>query len=478
MSKKIENIIIGLLTVSNILFFLYYVILAYYSQLHYDDLHFLWKLRDMSIFDYVRDMYYSRSGRFIGYGINGLIFKTILLTKHHQFWPIIFYLLGISGVFYVIKNVFNKVPSMHILIYVAFFYNIYVLTVIDYPVFFWLCAMLYYLLPVILIVHIYMILKSQHTILSRMGLFITSIILGGGHEAFSVSALGVMFICGIWLLRKNYKWSISAAWNDYRIKRLIVSTVIIIVCLAIVVIAPGNYQRLADASQFPKDLGIIEYILGFVNAGILFYYFEAFYIPYYIILAIVGVSIFRRYYKVVDLRLRKNYLLLILFFWMIYFVMAVIPSVFLWGGFGVQRNYTHVVFFFIIHIIGIFMVCFNQYKENRVIDFLSVLGILIMIFITSVNIYTDLPVAKAYSDAVNERIEYCKLLNTKDHRNIEKVATLPSIEIPDSKYNILHLLGIESTKSALYYVSDVDSIPNEYSSHFKRVYDLDFDIIK
>jgi len=67
-----------LLLLLNLLFFTYYVLLAFYSRPHYDDLHFLWKLKQMSIGEYVSDMYFSRSGRFVGYFLNGLVFKTIL----------------------------------------------------------------------------------------------------------------------------------------------------------------------------------------------------------------------------------------------------------------------------------------------------------------------------------------------------------------------------------------------------------------
>ena len=57
----LSNIIKGLLLATNIAFLVYFVVLAIYARPHYDDLHFMWKMQEMSIFDYVKDMYFSRS---------------------------------------------------------------------------------------------------------------------------------------------------------------------------------------------------------------------------------------------------------------------------------------------------------------------------------------------------------------------------------------------------------------------------------
>ena len=86
-----DKIVLGGLIVLNALFIVYWCILTYYSPLHYDDLHFLWKVREMSIFEYVKDMYFTRSGRFVGYAVNGV--KSIVTNAlgFHQLWAIFYY---------------------------------------------------------------------------------------------------------------------------------------------------------------------------------------------------------------------------------------------------------------------------------------------------------------------------------------------------------------------------------------------------
>ena len=141
----IGKVIVASLVVLNILFLAYWSILAYYSQLHYDDLHFLWKMREMSVFDYVKEMYYTRSGRFVGYAINGVVSIITDTIGFHQLWALFYYALGLGVCWLVVKDLKFTVSRFSLFMGMCFAYNVYVLTNIDFPVFFWLCAMSYYL---------------------------------------------------------------------------------------------------------------------------------------------------------------------------------------------------------------------------------------------------------------------------------------------------------------------------------------------
>ena len=141
----LDRIILVVLIVLNALFLVYWGILAYYSQLHYDDLHFLWKMREMSIFEYVKEMYFTRSGRFVGYAINGVVSNITDMLGFHQLWAFFYYVLGLGICWLVVKDFELNVTKMGLFLGLCFIYNLYILTNIDFPVFFWLCAMSYYL---------------------------------------------------------------------------------------------------------------------------------------------------------------------------------------------------------------------------------------------------------------------------------------------------------------------------------------------
>ena len=99
----VDKLILYGLSLLNVLFLAYWGALAYYSQLHYDDLHFLWKMREMSVLEYVKEMYFTRSGRFVGYAINGVVSNITDALGFHQLWAMFYYVLGLGICWLVVK---------------------------------------------------------------------------------------------------------------------------------------------------------------------------------------------------------------------------------------------------------------------------------------------------------------------------------------------------------------------------------------
>ena len=131
----LDKILIVALIIVNMAFLAYWCMLAFYSRPHYDDLHFLWKMREMSIFEYVKEMYLSRSGRFVGYGINGIMSVITNAVGFHQLWAIVYYAAGLGLCWLIVKDGFRQISRMGLFLGMCFIYNLYVLTNIDFPVF-------------------------------------------------------------------------------------------------------------------------------------------------------------------------------------------------------------------------------------------------------------------------------------------------------------------------------------------------------
>lgn len=476
-SKEVNNTNIFLL-VLNILFFVYYCVLAFYTRPHSDDLHFLWKLKQMSIGEFVSDMYFSRSGRFIGYFINGIVFKSFLFIGEYRFFPILFWLIGIGMCWYVAKSFFHALSSFLILNAVLLFYNLFVLTNIDFAVFNWLCAMTYYLLAPILIVTIKLVNVDKLKLNGWIILIILSIVLGGVQETFTPIALAALLFNGLFIFR-GYHYKVKDTWNDIRIRRIICAVSIIIICLLIVVIAPGNFVRL-NASEFVSPVGISGYILGFSKAIITFFYFIIFYLPYYLVLAILFILIGGKYSR--DRNLinisYKSLIVLSLQIYFFYLLLSVTPSVYLWSSFGIQRNYTHVVFF------TMFFICFQAFifgyfqvkliRHKLVVCFMNI-GLLILSCIMIINLFNDSISARKYAKSVDDRIELLERLNKNE---ISGLVSVDPIIIPytiDSKYLFYRLLGKKKNpQSVLYYISDTGNEPNEYAYYLQKVYGFKF----
>ena len=455
-------------------FIAYWGMLAYFSQLHYDDLHFLWKMREMSVFEYVKQMYFTRSGRLVGYAINGVV--SIITDKlgFHQLWVLFYYVLGIGICWLVVKDVKLPISRFGLFMGVCFLYNLYILTNIDFPVFFWLCAMAYYLFFPLTCLLLKYLNEEKLNWWQWLVLVFLTVLIGGGNEAFTPIVLLLMFANGMYLWHSK-EWNVKDTWALSQVRRIVWMAILILVLLAIVVAAPGNYSRMSDTTQFVHPVGVIGWIKAIIDASIMFFYFMVFYVPYYLIAFALAYYVGGK----TDYRLPASKLKTVVslaFAFIAYLFISSLPNVYLYGGFGIQRTYTHVVCALLLIVTAIgFVLGIGRNPGNA--GWCSVGGIVALIAIMCVNIIKDTPSARAYGKAVDERIDYlCRLRDLGKKEPVE-VPPLPIPYTEDSKHLVMNLLGKETPQSVLYYISDTGSEPNEYEYHMKKVLNLDFDFV-
>ena len=93
------------------------------------------------------------------------------------------------------------------------------------------------------------------------------------------------------------------------------------------------------------------------------------------------------------------------------------------------------------------------------------------------NIKQDLPVARAYNLAHQERESYLLALQEKGQKETIIVEKFPNTQTPDAKYNVFKWFGKTTSKQAIYYESDTEVEPNEYEGHIRKLLKLDFDFV-
>ena len=456
------------------LFFAYWCILAFYSQLHFDDLHFLWKMREMSVFDFVKEMYFSRSGRFVGYAVNGVVSVVTDKLGFHQLWTLFYYALGLGVCWLVIKDIKLPVTRMALFLGMCFLYDLFILTNIDFPVFFWLCAMSYYLgLPMACLLLKYLNMRNLNGWQWAVLLIIT-VTIGGGSEAFTPIVLLLMFFSGVyWWYSKG--WNVKETWALAQVRRIVWVAVVILVLFAVVVAAPGNYVRMSDTTQFVHPVGLLGWIKAVADVVVMFFYFMAFYIPYYLIVFFLAYYLGAKTDIVLPVSKGKMVMGIAVAF-LAYLILSSLPNVYLYGGFGIQRSYTHIVLAMMLSVLTIGFALGVEKKPEKT-GWCVVGGMVALSVIMVINIVKDTPSARAYSKAVDERIE--RLCELRGKGQMEKVVVSP-LPIPyteDPKHLILQMFGKDTPRSVLYYISETDTVPNEYEYHMKRVLNLDFDFV-
>lgn len=446
--------------------------------MHFDDVHFLWKMREYSIFKYVREMYMSRGGNFVSYGLNGIIFTLSNRIGSYRFWAKIFYMLGICMTWLAFSDMsFIKKSGWRGWLGVITLYNVYILTSVDYAVFTWMCAMEYYLFAPALCMLIKYFAKeslnwSQWVIMMALAIFIS-----GNAVSISTISFVVMFAYGMYLWY-NERWNVCAAWAKPQVRRLIGVTVLMLVCFAIVFVAPGNWSRLEDGNDMQHPETIMEFGMAIVKCVVMFLYMMAFYLPYHLIAVAFGAWAGIHYPMELQIS-RKKALSVIVIVAIVYLLVCVVPLAYLSNGFGIQRNYIQIGFFYILtfYVLGYLITCQSKFGNKKCISVLTYTCTIFLIVIMVLNIRQDLPVARAYNKAHQERESY--LLSLQDAGNKETIVVVPypSTHTTDAKYNVLRWIGKKSPMQAIYYESDTDVQPNEYEGHIRKLLKLDFDFV-
>ena len=477
----LSNIIKGLLLATNVAFLVYFVVLAIYARPHYDDLHFMWKMQDMSIFDYAEDMYFARSGRFGGYFLNGIVFNVINAVGASWFFPLLFIALGILICCYVATKALPKANAFWLCNGVILFYFVYLLTNIDFAVVYWLCALGYYLKFPIALLIFYFINKQKLNIWQWIILTLAVITVGAGNEAFSPLILALLFVNGMFYLYNNH-YNLRKTFSDVRVLKLCFVALFIIVLMIIVVAAPGNYARMEDTTQFHRPTSIVEWIKGLVHASATYHYFLLFYIPYYAVLItlsfLLGIKAKVNNWFYDKFNNKNSVILWIILLYVIYIFCSILPSVFLYGNFGIQRNYTHTVFMTMLTLctIGFVFGYWNPNVENLA-KYLSVIGLITLFSITVINCSLDFPVANSYAESVDNRIAYCNEKQEEGYKGVLEVEPLAMANTVDVKYIMFRILGETTSMPSLYYTSENAKAFDEYAEHMKRLYKWDFDIV-
>lgn len=470
----VTNILVGLLCVLNMLFLAYWIALSMNYCLHYDDVHFMWKLREYSIFEYVHEMYMTRGGNFVGYGLNGVIFTLSNWFGGYRVWPLIFYAIGIAMVYGAAKGLIKELADWKVLIGVVALYNVYILTVPDYAVFTWLCAMGYFLYAPAMCLMLRFLNEEKLSGWKWGVLILLALFLSGANVTITPMTWLLMLANALWIW-KTHGWNIHATWKNKTIKRIVFITLGMLIVYAIMFIAPGNFSRLEAGSDMEHPSSVGQFVIAWAKCMVMFIYFMAFYLPYHLLALGLGYIVGAKYIHLPHQAWKGCVAAVMAFF--VYLGIAVLPLAYLSNGFGIQRNYTQITFFYMLMWFALGLIYGSGHKKAQIGNTISILTTILLIVVMSINIAVDIPIAINYNQAHQAR--EAKLVEWQRQGNKEQVVVerFPSAATIDSKYMIWKALGKTTNKQSIYYESDTDVNPNEYESHIRKLLGLDFDFV-
>lgn len=476
-SNKPENYLI---TSINILISLYFIILAFYSRPHFDDLHFMWQTRDNGLIDFISFNYMEWSGRFVAYFIVGLVDLLQYKAGGNLFFPFLFGLIGFAITYHTLKKVLNLNNWFQFNL-ALLFYWIYIYTTFDFAAFNWYCAMSYFLIGPVHLLFIYHINnKNKFQFKNLIILLLISLFLGAGYEGYTPIVFMVSAFNLAYLLNKA-NWKLSAL-ADIRIKKLLFYNSLILLFFALVIIAPGNYVRMNSLNEFKVSLSAVQFAVAVTKATGMFAYFSFFNIFYYLIIFLLSGYFSIKYRsKVASMLVSNKQLVLIAALFVVLVVANTLIPVYLWGDFGVYRHYIPLNFIAILLVayLGLHAGYLYGEKIQDKSKWQAFTALAMIAVVTLFNLTTDIPSAKAYAKEVDDRINYLQKVNASGFKGTLQIKPIQNMPYTfDTKYVLFRALGKDQNRPVLYYISDVDTNVVDYGIHIRKLYKLNFDIIR
>jgi|GEM_PF-3075193 len=472
-SFQLNNTTTLLLFVLNILFIGYFTFLAIYNRLSQDDFLFMKAIENSGCFSFVKGAFLSQSGRFIGYFYNSILYSFIIKTGSIIYIPIFTWIIIFLMFRFVLTNFLTSSSFLSFNLS-ALFLNLFIITNFEFTAFYWICATFYYVQPVLMLALFALVNQDKVSKFQYEGLILFAVLISGSSEVFIPFCLLFLLINLLYYYIKHNK-DLSLMILDNKVRRIIVSMVIIFIGFVIVIIAPGNYNRATEAI-FHQPQSFAEFLKISVQSFVLFIYLLAFKFPYYIILILISFIV--GFQNRLNFGSKINLKRFLLYSWLGYLIfigLSVLPTAYLMSGFGFQRIYTSTIFFSILFFVlqgFVFGLKTNFVVKVDVMKRLIYINLLILIAVMIVNIYMDIPNARKYSQSDKERTEFLLDLKKQNHKGLVKLSPL---FIPYT-YNLKYIL-LKEKQPMLYYLNEIEMDTAAYSNLcIKSYYELEFPI--
>lgn len=468
---QINNKTIFLLFVLNILFVIYFFSLAFYNRLSQDDFLFLKSVKESGCIHLVKWAYLFQSGRFSHYLYISIIFWFIEKTGQLFFIPVLVWLINFSILQYGLKKLLN-LDNLLLLNLSALFINIFIITNFEFTAFYWICATFYYIQPVLIFLLFIYVNQKTITKFHSILLIIIALVISGSSEIFIPFCLLFLLLnYGYYFLNNNYNFNLTI--SDNRVKRLIISFLIIFIGFVILLIAPGNYIR-AQESIFQHPNNFIELIKITTFSFGLFFYLLVFKFPYFVILILFSILIgFSNRSKYL---IKFNYKKFLLCSWGSYCVfifLNVLPTAYLMSGFGFQRIYSTTIFFSIcFFVLQGFVFGLNKCRSINLntLKWMILINLLVLSSVLVYNLVVDIPIAKKYYQS---DINRSSLLLTYKKQHHKGLVQLDPLNLPYT-HNLKYLI-LRKNQPMLYYSNEIASDSTAYPNMcLKSYYELDF----
>lgn len=397
--------------------------LGWYNRISHDDYGILLKVRNEGLLNSVGDWYMQWSGRwaasFLLAGLLKLFYKMdclwlfSILTLVFLFTSSLKFVGGL-----VITFTKQVIPSTQIWIYSGFFAtSLFYLSFDIGETWFWVTGSVTYLWSVLaLMLGIGLVLSENNSWYTWVGITLSFLFSGASNESLVVALVAMTGLV-------IYSYYRSILPKPTRTK-LVWGTLIFMLALMSLVIAPGNMVR---KEHFPEAGFVRTFEVAKVSYKILIKEFILPYTPYLSLFTLLwlyfGSALSKK--KSTAKALGAIFIIIVLTGFLCF--LAMIPTAYALVSLGPKRYLMQVSFFLAVSM-ALVGFCLGYYLKQQ--NFLLRISTIAILAITGLNIYliiTQYPIVKHYAKAEDQRIEFLRQEKASKRRQV-----LPLIPLPPS----------------------------------------------
>lgn len=461
----------------------YLLVLGYYNSLLLDDYGFVVQYETFSSpFEALKEQYMTWQGRFSGYLLMTFFIELFGRSSNLFFYSFILLLSGYLSVYLLMSYLLKEVQRSFVLIVVVLLVNVSIMSLLEFSTFYWFCCSGYiFMIWASFFLAYFMIDKKLNKVVSYFFIILFSIYLGGSSETYTplvILVLGLIFLIKLYNIGR-----VKLFFSKPENVKLFVSLVILLIGFIIVVIAPGNANRLETMDN--RNPNITQFFINFIGAISIFMLRLLSKIHYYLLTFPLFLMLGHLLKKnniewLMQLTITKKWFLISLFLLIGFIVVAIFPAIVIMGWYAPLRSYSFISFVLMLYI-G-FWGIFIGYRIKKMPPIFSYLTIVSLIMLSSLSIYfsiTEHPKAKKFKQNIVIRHDKLISLNNNNYKGLVCIKPITIHKTPTSYANLRYFIDRKKTED--YYFPYYRYYHSTDKLHFtnigvKRYLKLDFDI--
>lgn len=470
-----------LLTIAALSSILFLFLPECYNGLSLDDIIFWNDLENISIWEYVSNMYLTWQGRYMGFLEHGIQYRIFGIFGSTIPYTLLLYIIEIS-MLYSVYRMCTKWPTMQTLMVSVLTWGLFVMSMPDLSSYYWMCTKAY---PLTIIMTVWLLAKiysyAENKWYDWVGLIVSACFVGCSTEVFAPM---ILVLLGVRILKL---WK----QKSYRIGELIKDETVLCVVFLIaainffaMVFSPGTFIRMEVHSD-AASLAMMEFLTEICTSSIqvikMIFFKSHYYVIFFVLMLLLMTSpTEQKNFTIWDVVIRtlSNVGITIgLFLLSMILCQWACGQTFITRAFAQLPAAIYLLLFLLARDL-----CRTQFPKTIISSkCLICFAMFALLFVVANNIYAicrAYPELEAYKASENARMQMIHELQAQGNQEVVFLEPLDGAEYHSLMDDMWRYIMPSYSRIGLLKSNEVANDVNHcYNVAFRKYYNLDFDVI-